>query len=349
MERPLIGLCLNHKRIIPLVTSRVKAFYEKHPEKQVDFIYFYPRNVNFQERTIYGFQFDRNESDWRLGKFPMPQSIYIQSLISPIWIEKLEEAIGPYVFNNFLFSKWEGHLFFQQQPIISSHLPETSLHTDTFTLMSALHRYREVILKPSIGSSSRGLLKIRYEKPGQYTLTKTTKEGLLAKEPYTSTTKFLERIHVETKNEAYIIQQKIQPLKYHNYAIDVRLNMNKNEQGLWEQSLMLLRVASNKEFLVPLALKQAFTFEQIHESNLFPHLDMKQIEKNILALGHAIGNHFDFHGYHMADLGIDFGIDQDGHIWIFEVNHIPYPTFGTVKDLSITRPLEYALFLAKMK
>gem|GEM_PF-4777140 len=48
----------------------------------------------------------------------------------------------------------------------------------------------------------------------------------------------------------------------------------------------------------------------------------------------------------MADLGIDLGVDEKGKLWIFEVNHIPFPALGAIEDPSVYKPLEYAYYLA---
>lgn len=48
---------------------------------------------------------------------------------------------------------------------------------------------------------------------------------------------------------------------------------------------------------------------------------------SIMELGLSIGHWFDASGHHMADLGIDLGIERNGKLWIIEVTPFPFP-FG---------------------
>jgi hypothetical protein len=42
-------------------------------------------------------------------------------------------------------------------------------------------------------------------------------------------------------------------------------------------------------------------------------------------------------------------MDENGHLWIFEVNPLPFPTQGSVQDYSLTRPVDYAVYLASKR
>jgi D-alanine-D-alanine ligase-like ATP-grasp enzyme len=73
-----------------------------------------------------------------------------------------------------------------------------------------------------------------------------------------------------------------------------------------------------------------------------------QIEQEVIELGFRIGEAMDQSNYHMADIGIDLGMEKSGRLWIFEVNPLPTPMLNKLEICrgdSLTMPLEYARYL----
>ncbi|HZH58222.1 MAG TPA: YheC/YheD family protein, partial [Metabacillus sp.] len=147
--------------------------------------------------------------------------------------------------------------------------------------------------------------------------------------------------------EDFMMQQGIQTMKWNGLATDIRLNMNKNRKGLWEVSALLFRIASNTSHVIPgplavIPIAQLTRFGYEKE-------EIDQMEKTIKALGFKICTALDLSEHHMADLGIDLGFDKNGHLWIYEVNPLPHPIELVQEEYSLTRPIEYALYLASRK
>lgn len=116
--------------------------------------------------------------------------------------------------------------------------------------------------------------------------------------------------------------------------------MCKNGFGEWEATAIPSRAASNDSHIC---------------GELSDISDLRNVNwdwvQQIKDLGFTICQAFDCAGYHMADLGIDMGMDLKGKLWIFEVNPLSYPYYklADIQDDSMTRPLEYSHYLVTIK
>lgn len=344
MKRPLIGICIPYASLMKLATVRVMKFTDKHPDTQVDFICFHIKDLNLDTLQVTAVKFQKGTGEWEKGVFPVPDVIFLQGILPSPVIKKIESVIGPNVFNNFLFDKWEGWEFLSKHKNIRKHLPDTKKYNKD-ELLTYMSHYPDFFLKPVKGSSSIGIVRIKSLNKGAFEASYPVSKDMI-KEEFQSRNELCRWIDSRVKDGNFILQEGIKTLKHKNRIVDIRLNMNKKGSGIWEVSLILFRISSTNDMLVPLTVSQACTFEQLQQFSIYPNVDLKKLKSSIISLGAKICFAFDQAGYHMADLGIDLGLDENGHLWVFEVNHIPYPALGAIQDPSVISPLEYAIYLA---
>uniref|UniRef100_UPI001CF9F9A3 YheC/YheD family protein n=1 Tax=Metabacillus niabensis TaxID=324854 RepID=UPI001CF9F9A3 len=319
-------------------------FFEYHPNEQVDFICFHWNHLNTKKREVIGLKFNKNKKVWENSIFPIPDVVFIQGYLNTKIVKYLEDVFGKNIFNNFLFDKWEGWKFLSSSRGLKEYLPNTQKLKIDY-LQSQLSLYSDYLIKPIIGSSGNGIMRIKSFKNGGFKVFHSFKNEITY-QTFASLYELCKWVKPKIQIGDYILQKRVNTITYRRHTCDIRLNMNKNSKGNWEESLVLLRIASNSNFVIPTKMSRFYTIKQLYKYPLFPKVNMKELEKSIISLGHKICKAFDQSGYHMADLGIDLGLDKKGRLWIFEVNHIPYPALSFVEDLSIIRPFEYALFLA---
>jgi YheC/D like ATP-grasp len=346
-SQPQIGFCVSrdyYPGLLGLVTHRLQFAPD-----DVAFIRFHLKDIDFDNLQVKGDKFHKDTGEWKEGVFPIPDVVYMQCSANREDIKRIENVIGHNVFNSFIFDKWQGWNLLNNDKELRGHLPNTQLFHNNIDLINFLNKYhyKDVILKPIFGYSSEGIFRIKFQENKKIQL--FHKQGLkMEMQEFPNYTEFWNFLSLNIHYGSYIIQQSIETIKQRENVSDIRLNMNKNSKGQWEVSLLLFRVATNSSIVIPLSIS-VFTLDNFMKSSIYKKEKMGDIEKSILDLGHKICHAFDKSGYHMADLGIDIGMDENGHLWIFEVNPLPYPTMGSVRDYSLTRPVEYALYLASQK
>ncbi len=342
-----VGICVSDtKRGFQRLTEER---LEEYPGN-ITLIEFYIEDLDFENAQVTGDCLEKKEGDIILkqGIFPLPGAIYLQCYVDPKAVKKIEQLIGRKVFNSFIFDKWESWELLKQADNLHTYLPETQKLENNKNLESFLSIYKDVFLKPvdvTQGHSSKGIFRVRCQKNNEIEVT-FRKKAKLKRKSFGSYLAFQDWIEPKL-SQRYIMQQSIQTLTWEGKVTDIRLNMNRNGQGDWEISLLLLRVASNDSHITQ-RVKTAVPLTNIIKKFLSDDQNIEEIETAVGNLGFQICKCIDKSGHHMADLGIDLGIDQDGHVWIFEVNPLPRP-LSSVLDHSLTLPLEYGSYLASQE
>ncbi|CAH0314509.1 YheC/YheD family protein [Priestia megaterium] len=344
-ENPVIGICVS--KLKPVFQRLVEKRLERYTN-DITVIKFYIDDLDFKNRKIKGIALKKKEEKIHeiQGVFPLPNVIYLQCHVEPKIVRKIEGLIGRKVFNNFIFDKWEYWEILRKDDALNPYLPYTQKLEHKTMLQHLLYAYKDIFLKPvdhRHGHGSRGVFRVKRKEGLLIEVTYREKESIQRKS-FESYEKFQDWISPKL-SKTYIIQQSIQTITCYQKATDIRLNMNKNSQGQWEVSLLLLRVASNDSHIT----QKVLTAQPIKNlTKMFPsnkNIDKVSIEETLVNIGFKICHSLDKSGHHMADLGIDLGIDEHGHVWIFEVNSLPHPLKG-VLDHSLTRPIEYSAYLA---
>ncbi|MED4292879.1 YheC/YheD family protein [Priestia megaterium] len=344
-ENPIIGICVSNLK--PVFQRLVEKRLERYAN-DITLIKFYIDDLDFKDRKIKGIALKKKKGKiYEIqGVFPLPRVIYLQCHVEPKIVRKIELLIGCKIFNSFIFDKWECWEILRKDDALCTYLPYTQRLEHKTDLQHLLSVYKDIFLKlvdHRHGHGSRGIFRVKWKEGGLIEVTYREKENM-ERDSFESYEKFQDWISPKL-SKTYIIQQSIQTITWYQKATDIRLNMNKNSQGQWEVSLLLLRVASNDSHIT----QKVLTAQPIKNlTKMFPgnkNIDKVRIEETLVNIGFKICHSLDKSGHHMADLGIDLGIDENGYVWIFEVNSLPHPLKG-VLDHSLTRPIEYSAYLA---
>ncbi|MEM5596268.1 YheC/YheD family protein [Niallia circulans] len=151
--------------------------------------------------------------------------------------------------------------------------------------------------------------------------------------------KWLERY---SKRRSYICQQGIDFQKWQGRALDFRILCHKNYQGNWTITSTVARIAQKNAIVANLAQgaemkpAKAVLNELLHTENA----EQKLEELKILAIKIANLLNKNTDGY-LGELGIDIGMDKQGHLWIIEVNSKPSKKLE--EHIEKTRPSTKAL------
>lgn len=342
-NNPLIGICVSEeKRLLrDLVKFRIKKFRRI---ADATIFRFQIEDFDFNKRKVKGELFEKKSGEWKKDIFPFPDAIFVQSHADRDILKQFESVIGHKVFNNYNFDKWQGFELLAGNPKLREVLPETLPLKSRIDLQGFLGMHKDIFLKPINGHSSRRIVRVTEKKNGSIDVS-FLKFKKMRRQSFESFDTFWDWFSVEFFNSDYIIQKSIETIQFGGHSTDIRINMNKDRQGKWTVSALLFRIATNSSHIIP-DVSAAFTPDDLTKKFPKKKKKWKKMKKAVVKLGFQICSAIEKAGYHMGNLGIDLGLDENGQLWIFEVNPLPYPFDGSIKDPSMIKPLEYALYLA---
>lgn len=324
---------------------------------------FSPGDIDWANKAING-SIPKNpedsSSEWKNLTFPFPDVIYDRGLF-PKGPKRaratqarkiLRNYPGLKFFNPAFFGKWKTHKLLSKHEILINHLPDTKLYSSGKDVSQMLRKYGSLYLKPSGGSSGKGIMKLSLN--GQE---KVLKYRYL-KQVHTLQFKDFEQMNLRLNSvigdKRYIVQQAINLSCINECPFDIRVIMQRDINGQWKRTGMAARVAQKGNFLSNIhagghAAKITDVLKTIFSSRQQVELILNNIRR-VCSLAAAWvsteGNPL------FGEFAIDLGIDQSGMVWIIELNAIPGRSVfrkikaGEIAKKALARPIEYAYYLS---
>jgi glutathione synthase/RimK-type ligase-like ATP-grasp enzyme len=350
---PTIGLLLGEKNNVynPHYMEKFNdRFGEYHRFGGVT-IAFSARSIDWEKRIAYGMVYDPVKKHWRYDSTPIPSTIYRRNFHQKKEnIKKLKKLTDNNLFNSYHFKKSDLYLL-KNNPEIKHHLPATFLLNNMEKLIQFLIENKKIILKPVSLSRGRGIFTLELD---------SEMEGFSLYD-YRSLTKVQHRLkdieelkalleEIGVFNQEYLYQTYIPLLKVNNRSLDVRVVMQKYNNGKWKCTGIECRVAREHEDLTNIARGgEAMTLGAVIK-NTAQGLNYSTVYRNILNLCQRFCRIMDQGNEHFAEFGLDIALDEEGLPWILEANI--YPSFKGFKTLDYdtylrirNQPLFYAVQL----
>ncbi|WNR42613.1 YheC/YheD family protein [Paenibacillus roseipurpureus] len=215
-------------------------------------------------------------------------------------------------------SKWTKYKVLHRSENIRVHLPETRwLTVDAFWQMLA--KYSQVIVKPTGSYGGNGVIRIKQIDASTYAIQDGAKIQTLSKaEDVTATIK-------KKAARNYIVQQCVSLAKMNGRPFDLRVMVQRTPRTKWQVTGKLAKVAG-KGFIVTNIRRS--NGKVVTVGNALRHSELA--DKNtadLLALLHTValrtakllGPSYRW----VKTMGIDMAFDNQGRIWIIEVNFAP--------------------------
>ncbi|WP_077211088.1 YheC/YheD family protein [Bacillus dakarensis] len=300
---------------------------------------------NFSESEIQGYYY--LDGDWQKGMCVPPDIIYnrvhSRRVESSSTVQKILARINqlqiPF-FNDGFLSKWDVYEILQAEEHLHPYLPKTSLFSAE-KLTAYLEKYQSVFIKPVNGSKGRNIISVKKNQNGL--TAQSTSHHLDDILEFSTDAQFSEWFQKQIKKTSYLIQQSIPLASYKNRPLDFRILCHRNHQNNWSITSTVARVSGEKQFVSNLARGGEMMKPSIPLADLFGRkLAFQQIAlMKELALETAYIVSQSSSGL-IGELGIDIGIDEDGELWIIEVNS--KPSKDAEKQASNIRPSAKAIF-----
>lgn len=310
---------------------------------------FKPDHVDRKYRTIAGWVYENNQ--WRyVPSSPYPAIIYDRGIYSGRMLREarlVKETTGiPFAGDWLGNDKWNIHKHLSVNSRLRPYLIPTLLLNHNQAVHTMLRKYRKLIIKPLGTHKGTGILKLSYMN-GRYVVEENkrkkihlSKEGLQGK-----------LAQLRSKRN-YLVQQWVDITDANNRVYDIRVLIQKNALGQWYLTGMGVRLGKAGNITSNLATEGTAKEIISFLSQQFGHTRALRLEQKLRELAYEIAAQLE-RSYHkrLVELGLDFGIDRQSHIWIIEANAIPgkevfkQAASPKVFKQSLQLPIYYAGFL----
>lgn len=320
-------------------------------------LYFFANDqVSFENKYVTGIYYHAQEDAWLKKRFPLPDLLYDRgggTGRKSIWIIKKFRKLGIRNINALhYFDKWDLYDRLSKVDAVSSHLPVTVKGEHPIYVWQMLNQYGHVYLKTRRGSCGLGVIRIEKQSPDRFRYYYSC-GGQLSSEVFTKQdlTRILDHFFSRTP---FIIQKPIDLMKKGDRIIDFRSEVQKNGKGQLSITGTTVRIGRP---LSPIASNTCR--EDYYRLDEFVKKELQLNAKDAAALQKKI-HHFLFTVFRAAEhvygsfgeIGIDFGLDTEGHLWLIECNSKSarvalYNAYGRQKvRQSFQNLLQYAKYLA---
>lgn len=357
---PVIGVMLNRITNTPgrrfgIITAFCRELTDACRNEGALVYFFTPDDIRSTDNTIDG---------WAMGppeyhsSFPVPDVIY-----NRLPSRKLDNEPGLQQFLKSAKSQWHTSIFNEKYldktevfKALRNHegstryLPESHACQSLAQLKSMCTKYRVVFLKPITGSLGKGILRISRTRSG-YQVSSSSVVGV-TKQEYTSLSSLASAISGKMRAGKFQIQQGLNLIEVGGRPVDFRALVQKNISNRWKVTSIVARTAGNNRFVSNVA--QGGTVgtvgQTVNKSNM--HGNKKGVSTRLQKAALTIVSGIDMNiPYHFGELGIDLALDQDGRVWLLEVNSKPSKNDSSILTESAIRPsvrqvVQYARYLA---
>ena len=362
--KPMLGIMTIHAPGTPPFPE--KSFYKQIVQtgqsEGIPVIIFHPNAIDEQTQTVKGYTLNQAGS-WISVTTSLPTFIYdrcfyigkgLNKRYRP-YVLKLKENKNTQFLGLGLKGKWQLYQMVLAHPVLSQFLPHTDILSRNKQINDWLNRYKSIILKPINGSLGMGIIKITeksgraYDIEGRDLLNKSFRSSV---PDFSSLSRF---IHPFIRKWKYLIQPYLTLISKQGVPFDLRIFMQKDGTGQWISIGKAVRIGQKNSITSNLhGGGKACCFKEFLDRN-YSREQIEAILSRIKVLEEILPPYIEGQHGQLVELGIDAGIDQDGRVWLLEVNSKPgRQIFEQINDQealkkSQVNPVYYALHLMQTR
>jgi len=317
---------------------------------------FIPSSINPHTLKVIGKKFSPESQSWAECEFPIPSIIYDRCFYGddehskqciPIvsWLKSRNDI-------SFLGYGLPNKLELYQslnQSILSAYLP-SSIEVDQIEpVLKELSLRKRLILKPINGSQGYG---IYYLKMNDKTFhVKTEKQAKIISRIFPNEAKLIKWLRSLISGRKYLLQPYLELSNDEQKPFDIRILLQKNEQGIWVERGKGVREGNTGGILSNLSAGGiALSFKDWIKSEPLTKREYinNELEYIITNLPKLLEKEF----LPLFELGLDIGCAKNGSLWILDVNSKPgrkvlLETNPELKDILSIAPLLYGKYISE--
>jgi glutathione synthase/RimK-type ligase-like ATP-grasp enzyme len=275
--------------------------------------------IDRDKKLVIGYLYDPFKKKWVKGIYPYPLSIFKKSSLDKELHKHFESVIGKRIFNSSTFDKWEMYNWFKNSSELKPFLPETKIFKRNLDVEQMMEKFDAIYIKPIKGMQGKKVAKI--EKKSDRISIQYIEED--SKNDYVFSNLYEAKDFLEQNfgGEKFILQQSLN-LRFNDSIIDFRVIIIKDQTGEWKNYGIMGRngvkghIVSNRHRGGK--VEQAYlTLSKMFADKNKTIEYIKKMERLAIKAAQTI----EYCGFHFGKLGIDIGIDIEGHVWLIEINH----------------------------
>ncbi|SES28077.1 YheC/D like ATP-grasp [Salipaludibacillus aurantiacus] len=328
----------------------MKIYHHCKGDLTIQLFAFTPKDIDWENKRIDGGCFKNGQ--WVTETFRFPDVVYNRCYLKQgKTLQRLETYIGENkCFNSITyFNKWEVYKLLSGTSL-KKYLPDTLLY-DPQALMKQLKKNRQLILKPCYGFQGKRLYLLELTEDNQF---KIYQDMLKPRYILRDEQSFLAKIAELTSGRKYLMQKKINLAKVEGKLADIRLLVQKNRHGVWSVTNGISRIAYYSFFITNCSEK-IMEMDTVLSTLFCDEAGKKSATEDIHRIGVAASKALESETGLLGETAIDLAIDEDGRIWIIEINgKIQKSMYHHIEDkVSVDidsvykKPLEYAYYLSQ--
>jgi hypothetical protein len=317
---------------------------------------FVPSSINPHTLQVKGKRFDHASQGWVDAEFPIPTILYDrcfygddehskQSLPIVSWLKTKDDI----TFLGYgLPNKLELYEALKNTAL-SAYLPPTHSVSGPGQVVKELQAGKKIILKPINGSQGYGIYYVR--KTDKTFHVKTEKQQKIISRIFPNEAKLIQWLQSLISRHLYLMQPYLELSNQHSQPFDIRILLQKNDQGVWGERGRGIRIGTTGGILSNLSAGGSVITYGEWASSVPPakgEYIKHELEYILRELPQLLENEF----LPLFEIGVDVGIAKNGSIWILDINSKPgrkvlLHTRPNLKETLFRAPLLYAKLLSQ--
>jgi hypothetical protein len=293
---------------------------------------------------------------WKMYRFPLPAVVYNRVPHRKAEFSPTVIACKTYLakqriplFNERFLSKREMYNWLLNDPSTVDLTPQTQRMQSAAVMERFCRKHDLVFFKPAGGSLGMGIYRVERGKDHYSVRYRRGKEHVTR--TFNSAEQLYAFIKTSNPRSTYMMQQGIRLRRYQGNITDFRVHLHKNGAGLWEAVGIGGKVAGKTAVTTHVHNGGRVVDGEVILAAWYGD-DAPLMRERLVEVSLRVCRVLERHlNGPTGELGLDVGIDEQGHVWVFEGNAKPGRAIFRHRDLkqagrrSARMILEYAAYL----
>ncbi len=320
---PTIGLLLSEYEERLLEVLEEKYWYPLIYEQLGGALYIITHDlIDFEQGTVQGYLHvpGMREALWTRTRLPLPRAMIrrIDLALRPYKWTQIKRVMGERVFNNYFFNKLEYWEWLRDDPVLGSHLPETTEDVSKSSIDRFLERYGKVYLKPHSASGGLGIHLIERVGSHRYRVRKNYEE----KDIELDSPGFERFLRPFVRVGRHVLQQPVATQLHDGRHVCYRVIEQRDDEGTWRCTGFVglfggrgMFTSNFRDHGFGIGGEQALR-KQFGDDDVLVFRLSEQLKR----MGRQVAHIVDKLSGPYVNLGIDMVLDRDRKVWVLEVN-----------------------------